>query len=208
VSPAAAGRPARSRVARVVAGVAAILALTALVALAGQATEQGRQALLAKAHDGVLSALAIDFLKHGAQMSVADIKKQLDAFTKNPNAAELKFPAEGRTMMLAAGPRKATQQLEGGRPRGACLRRPRPHPPPHPPPPRAPVARAPLVRCVREVTSCVVPRCRAQASRCSARRRTSSSKSLTSSSRSSAARSCRPTSPWAGLQRSGRRPCR
>jgi len=44
---------------------------------------------------------------------VADIKKQLDAFTKNPNAAELKFPAEGRTMMLAAGPRKATQQLEG-----------------------------------------------------------------------------------------------
>ena len=112
VSPAAARRPARSRVVRVVAGTAVVLAITALVALVGQSTEQARPALLSK--DRVLNTLALDFLKHGAQMSVQDIQTQLAAFTKSPNVAELKFPAgDSRAMMLAAVPRKAMQKLEG-----------------------------------------------------------------------------------------------
>lgn len=111
VSPGAARRPASSRAVRVIAGTAAVLALTALVALVGQSTEQARPALLSKDH--VLNTLALDFLKHGAQMSVPEIQTQLAAFTKSPSVAELKFPAgDGRAMMLAAVPRKATQKLE------------------------------------------------------------------------------------------------
>jgi hypothetical protein len=139
VSPAAARRPARSRVVRVVAGTAAVLALTALVALVGQSTEQARRALLSKDHE--LNTLALDFLKHGAQMSVQDIQTQLAAFTKSPNVAELKFPTgDGRAMMLAAVPRKATQKLqaaEGGHPPGICMH---------------PAVCALPARCVREVT--------------------------------------------------------
>jgi len=112
VTPVAAERPGRSRVTRTVVGMALMLAVTAIVAFVGQSTEQSPfVSLVAVAPSSRLSELAMDFLKHGAQMSVKDIKTQLDAFTKNPHA-KLEFPS-ARTMMLADAPKVPEQSLEG-----------------------------------------------------------------------------------------------
>jgi hypothetical protein len=104
----------------VLAGAAVMLAVTALVALAGQSTEQ-RSSLIAISPKSPINALALDFLRNGAQMTVADIGKQMSALAKNPGA-QLSFPA--RTMMLAAGPEsQANQQLAGSqetRARSSC----------------------------------------------------------------------------------------
>lgn len=111
VGPVAAARPNRSRMARVLSGAAVMLAITALVALAGQSTEQQRSSLIAVSPRSPINSIALEFLRNGAQMSVADIGKQMAALAKNPGA-KLSFPA--RTMILAAAPKsEATQQLEG-----------------------------------------------------------------------------------------------
>ena len=105
VTPAAAERPnSRSRLTRVLAGAAVMLAVATLIALAGQSTEQTE---LVAVNKNPLNALAVDFLKSGASMTVSDINKDIKAFTANPHT-ELLFP--GRTQMLASGP-EPTQSL-------------------------------------------------------------------------------------------------
>ena len=106
VTPAAAERPnSRSRLTRVMAGAAVMLAVATLIALAGQSTEQTE---LVAVNKNPLNALAVDFLKSGASMTVSDINKDIKAFTANPHT-ELLFP--GRTQMLASGPEAPTQSL-------------------------------------------------------------------------------------------------
>lgn len=82
-----------------------MLAVATLIALAGQSTEQTE---LVAVNKNPLNALAVDFLKSGASMTVSDINKDIKAFTANPHT-ELLFP--GRTQMLASGPEAPTQSL-------------------------------------------------------------------------------------------------
>ena len=113
VAPAS-GAPSRSRVVRVVAAAAMVmLACAALVALLGSATEQTQSSLLAVTPDQSLDALALQFLKHGATMSVKDMKHELDAWHNSP-ATLLNIPANvgtGRTQMLALGPRSSGESF-------------------------------------------------------------------------------------------------
>ena len=98
VTPAAAERPnSRSRLTRVMAGAAVMLAVATLIALAGQSTEQTE---LVAVNKNPLNALAVDFLKSGASMTVSDINKDIKAFTANPHT-ELLFP--GRSVAILAG---------------------------------------------------------------------------------------------------------
>jgi len=110
VSPAAAGGAVnRSRVARVVSAASVMMfACAALVALLGSATEQKHASLLvAVTPDQSLDQLALQFLKHGATMSVKNMETKLSAWHNNPSTL-LDLNSEssvGRTQMLALGPK-------------------------------------------------------------------------------------------------------
>jgi len=110
VAPSTGGAPSRSRLARVVSiGALVILACAALVALLGTATEQRhmRTALVTVTPDQSLDELALQFLKHGATMSVKQMEAKLSAWRNSP-ATLLDLPthvAGSRTQMLALGPK-------------------------------------------------------------------------------------------------------
>lgn len=90
-----------------------MFACAALVALLGSATEQEHASLLAVTPDQSLDALALQFLKHGATMSVKDMEHKLDAWHNSP-ATLLNIPANvgaGRTQMLALGPRSSGESF-------------------------------------------------------------------------------------------------
>jgi len=114
VAPAS-GSPGRSgRVARVVSAAALVMfACAALVALLGSATEQKHASLLAVTPDQSLDVLALQFLKHGATMSVKDMEHKLNAWHNSP-ATLLDMPKDvgaGRTQMLALGPRASGESF-------------------------------------------------------------------------------------------------
>jgi hypothetical protein len=90
-------------------GALVILACAALVALLGTATEQRhmRTALVTVTPDQSLDELALQFLKHGATMSVKQMEAKLSAWRNSP-ATLLDLPthvAGSRTQMLALGPK-------------------------------------------------------------------------------------------------------
>jgi len=107
----------KSKALRVTAvGVAAIFACAGLVALVGQASETNHQIQLVSisnsARDAHISALAREFLQHGAQMTQAEAIDKI----RNWHNEELDAPA--RTQMLAGNSdglitKKFTQALAG-----------------------------------------------------------------------------------------------
>ena len=79
----------------------------ALVALLGAATEQRHAALVSVTPDQSLDELALQFLKHGATMSVKQMEAKLSAWHNDP-ATLLDLPTRtgsSRTQMLALGPK-------------------------------------------------------------------------------------------------------
>jgi len=124
VAPAGGGAPSRSRLARVISGGSLmILACAALVALLGTATEQRhrRTVLVSITPDQSLDELALQFLKHGATMSVKQMETKLSAWRNSPSTL-LDLPTHvdgGRTQMLALGPKdhgeSFTTALDGAR---------------------------------------------------------------------------------------------
>jgi len=204
-----ASSPGRTgRVARVVSAAAMVMfACAALVALLGSATEQKRASLLAVTPDQSLDALALQFLKHGATMSVKDMEHKLDAWHNSP-ATLLDISKDvgaGRTQMLALGPRASGESF-GQALDGKCARLALP---------REGLGSGaaggehnPSCAHVTRGANLIVHSGQATAPRSSARRRTSSSRSSMSFSRSWAVRSSLPTSLWARSPPSGRRPCR
>ena len=130
VAPAGGGAPSRSRLARVAsAGALMILACAALVALLGAATEQRHAALVSVTPDQSLDELALQFLKHGATMSVKQMEAKLSAWHNDP-ATLLDLPARtgsSRTQMLALGPKARGESFAtvlAGVPRAAPARPP------------------------------------------------------------------------------------
>jgi hypothetical protein len=104
------GAPSRSRLARVLSvGALMILACAALVALLGTATEQRhmRTALVTVTPEQSLDELALQFLTHGATMSVKQMEAKLSAWRNLPSTL-LDLPThvgDIRTQMLALGPK-------------------------------------------------------------------------------------------------------
>ena len=109
VGPAASSTPRRSRVARVISAAAlALFACAALITLLGAATEQGRSELYTITPNQALDKLALEFLKHGATMSVQDMESKLSAWHNSPaTLLDMATHVKGLepTQMLALGPK-------------------------------------------------------------------------------------------------------
>jgi hypothetical protein len=182
------------------AAALALFACAALITLLGAATEQGRSELYAITPNQALDKLALDFLKHGATMSVQDMESKLSAWHNSPaTLLDMDTHVKGLepTQMLALGPKSI---LAGVRPCSFDL--------------SIFPAQFPQISLAyfavlgdikRKLCSwCVLE----QTGHCSAQRRTSYSASLTISSRNSVVRSYPQTSPWTKLPRSSSRQCR
>jgi hypothetical protein len=108
VSPVASSTQRRSRVARVISAAAfALFACAALITLLGAATEHGPSELYTITPNQALDKLALDFLKHGATMSVQDMESKLSAWHNSPaTLLDMATHVKGLepTQMLALGP--------------------------------------------------------------------------------------------------------
>ena len=90
-----------------------ILACTALVALLGVTTERQHTAtLVSVTPDQALDQLALQFLKHGATLSVKQMEAKLAAWHDSP-ATLLNLPTSkgSRTQMLAIGPKSTGETV-------------------------------------------------------------------------------------------------
>jgi hypothetical protein len=97
---------ARNKALRVAAiGAAVILACAALVALVGETSEAPRQAelvALSGSNNAHITALAREFLEHGAQMSQSEAIDKIRNWNDDAHVAKL-MASPARTQMLAGG---------------------------------------------------------------------------------------------------------